>query len=29
VILTNGGAGDRVYERVIRAATGIDLLDFL
>jgi hypothetical protein len=29
VILTNGGAGDRIYERLIRAATGIDLLDFL
>jgi CubicO group peptidase (beta-lactamase class C family) len=29
VIFTNGGSGDRVYQRIVRAATGHDLLEFL
>jgi CubicO group peptidase (beta-lactamase class C family) len=29
VIFTNGGAGDRVCQRIVRAATGHDLLQFL
>ncbi|MGC4046561.1 MAG: serine hydrolase domain-containing protein [Armatimonas sp.] len=29
VIFTNGAGGDRVYQRVVRAATGQDLLEFL
>jgi CubicO group peptidase (beta-lactamase class C family) len=29
VIFTNGGGGDRVYQRIVRAATGRDLLEFM
>jgi CubicO group peptidase (beta-lactamase class C family) len=29
VVFTNGGNGDRVYQRIVRAATGYDLLEFL
>jgi CubicO group peptidase (beta-lactamase class C family) len=29
VILTNGGTGDRIYDRIVRAATGYDLLGFI
>ena len=29
VIFTNGGGGDKVYQRIVRAATGYDLLEFM
>lgn len=29
VIFTNGAGGDRVYQRIVRAATGYDCLEFL
>lgn len=29
VILTNGGGGGGVYERIVRAATGYDMMDFI